>query len=101
MDINELKEWVESNAKSFMPKESFTQEELGHIAMCLHHIHLWYHEDYPIGDFLTAVVRNDFTEVCFRADDINRRALIIYVMFLANRIPSGWRKKALAEAGGK
>jgi len=60
----------------------------------MHHIYRWYHKDYPIGDFLTAVVRNDFTEACFQADDINRKAFYLYALFLANKIPMDYRMKA-------
>lgn len=97
MEQSDIRKWVEANAKGLMPSTEFTSAELDHIAMCMHHIYKWYYEYYPIEDFLTAVVRNDFTEACFQADDINRKALYLYALFLANKIPLDYRKKA----GGK
>ena len=90
-----IRDWVEQNARGLMPETQFTDDELSHIAMCMQHIYLWYHAGYPIGDFLTAVVRNDFTEACFQADDTNRKAFYLYALFLANKIPGDWRQKAL------
>ncbi len=94
MEYTDIRSWVESNAAFFMPNEKFSSEELDHIAKCLHHIYLWYHEDYPIGHFLTAVVHNDFSTACIRADDINIRALVLYAQFLGNKIPFNYRDKA-------
>ena len=98
MNQSDIRQWVEANSNGLMPTIPLTLDELDHIAMCMHHIYKWYHKDYPIGVFLTAVVRNDFTEACFQADDINRTALYLYALFLANKLPMDYRKKAL---GGK
>ena len=94
MDHRDIRQWTEQNANGLMPEASFSQDDLDHIAMCLDHIYRWYHEGYPIGDFLTAVVRNDFCESCYHADDVNRKALYLYAIFLANKIPFDYRKKA-------
>ena len=93
----QIREWVGQNASSLMREALFTTDELDHIAMCMHHIYRWYHENYPIGDFLTAVVRNDFSEACFQADDVNRKALYLYALFLVNKIPFDYREKALGK----
>ena len=95
MNESDIRQWVEQNANGLMPRICFTPDELDHIAMCMHHIYRWYHEGYPIGDFLTAVVRNDFCEACYHADDVNRKALYLYAIFLANKIPFDYRKKAI------
>ena len=97
MNETDIRQWVESNAEGLMPDTQFTLDELDHIAMCMHHIYKWYHEGYPIGDFLTSVVRNDFSEACFKADDVNRRALYLYALFLANKIGYDYRDKALGK----
>lgn len=94
MNQSDIRQWVEANAKGLMPMIPLTLDELDHLAMCMHHISKWYYKDYPIGVFLTAVVRNDFTEACFQADDINRKALYLYALFLANKLPMDYRKKA-------
>ena len=97
MEQSEIRDWLERNANNLMLETSFAPEELDHIAMCMHHIYKWYHEGYPIGDFLTAVVRNNLGESCVRADDTNRKALYLYVLFLANKIPEDYKKKALVK----
>ena len=94
MNQSDIRQWVESNAKGLMVEIDFTDRELDHIAMCLHHIYRWYHEGYPLGDFLTAVVQDKFAEACFRADDINRKAFYLYALFLANKIGYDYREKA-------
>ena len=94
MEPAEIRQWVESNAKGLMADVDFTDRELDHIAMCMHHIYRWYHEGYPLGSFLTAVVRNDFSEACVKADDINRKAFYLYALFLANKIGYDYREKA-------
>lgn len=101
MEYNDIKVWVTQNAVGLMPEMHFTQDELDHMAMCMHHIYKWYHEGYPIGDFLTAVVRNDFSDACFQADDINRKALYLYALFLANKIPLDYKRQAIAKANGQ
>ena len=94
MEQSEIRQWAESNARGLMLEANFTDEELDHIAMCMHHIWLWYFEDYPLGDFLTAVVQDKLAETCFRADDINRKALFLYALFLSNKIGYDYREKA-------
>lgn len=94
MERADFRQWVETNANGLMPETALCPDEIDHIAMCMEHIYLWYHRDYPIGDFLTAVVRNDFSEACFQADGINRRGLYLYALFLTNKIPLDYRKKA-------
>jgi len=86
--------WVKSNATGLMPEIPLAEEEIDHVAMCMEHIHRWYYEGYPLGHFLTAVVNNDFCEACFHADDANRKALYLYALYLANKIPGDWREKA-------
>ena len=90
----DIRGWVERNAGGLLPETKFTSEEIDHIAMCLHHIYRWYTEGYPIGDFLFAVVKNDFLEACIRADNINQKALYLYALFCANKIGSNYQDKA-------
>jgi len=94
MDKADIRSWLQKNTEVLMSEERFTSKDLDHIAVCMDHIHQWYYEDYPIGRFLTAVVRNDFTEACFQADSVNKRALYLYAMFLANKLPIDYRRKA-------
>ena len=39
------------------------------------------------GHFLTAVLSNDLTEACSRADDVNIQILPAYVAYLYNEVP--------------
>ena len=94
MDKADIRSWVQDNAEGLMPEMKFSSDDLDHIAMCMDHIRRWYYEDYPIGRFLTAVVRNDFSEACFQADSVNKRALYLYALFLANKLPLDYRRKA-------
>jgi len=77
MDYTEIRKYVEDNNEP-----NLTPEELDHVAMCMEHLQKWYYEGYPLGDFLTAVVRNDLVDAVFRADDVNIKALKLYAWFL-------------------
>jgi len=94
IDENQIKDWVKINASGLMPDIPLQENEIEHITMCLDHLVKWYYEDYPIGNFLTAVVKNDFTEACFQADGTNRKSLYLYALFLANKLPFDYRIKA-------
>lgn len=89
MELTEIREYIERNNEPHL-----TQDEIDHVAVCCYHISKWYHEDYPLGGFLTAVVRNDLMEAVFQADDINLEALKIYAYFLTWCLPADWRQKA-------
>uniref|UniRef100_A0A6M3LKC3 Uncharacterized protein n=1 Tax=viral metagenome TaxID=1070528 RepID=A0A6M3LKC3_9ZZZZ len=91
MNYQEIREYAEQNNEM-----NLTPDELDHVAMCMEHIYLWYHEGYPLGGFLQAVVVNDLTEALFRADSINIKALKLYAYFLTWNLPADWREK-----GGK
>lgn len=94
MKIEVIRKWVADNATGLMPQIPLNDEELDHIAYCMEHIYKWYYESYPLGDFLTAVVKNDFSEACLQADDTNRKALYLYALFCANHIGCNYTKKA-------
>ena len=45
----------------------------------------------PPGDFLQAIIENNFVEACSRADDENLMNLQAYAAYLYNKIPrSAW-----------
>jgi len=92
MEYTDIQKYVEDNNEP-----GLMQDEIDHVAMCLEHIYKWYHENRPLGSFLTAVVKNDFTGVVFQADAINSKALKIYAWFLTWNLPADWRSKAKAE----
>ncbi len=96
MSYTEIREYLErNNGETYL-----TPDELDHVAMCCESISKWYHEDYPLGSFLSAVVRNDLIQAVFLADDINLKALKLYAWFLTWNIPDDWRQKAIAKAEG-
>ena len=89
MNYQEIRDYAESNNE---PK--LTSDELDHVAMCMENIQKWYYEDYPLGSFLSAVVRNDLMKAVFQADDVNIRALKLYAWFLTWNLPADWSEKA-------
>ena len=89
MTYEEIRKYASDNSES-----KLSSDELDHVAMCLEHIQKWYYEDYPLGDFLTAVVNNDLLKSVFLTDDINIKTLKIYTYFLTWNILADWRKKA-------
>lgn len=86
----DIKKWVVSNVKSLLPDILFTPDEIDHVSTCLEHLYKHYREGYPIGDFLSAVADNNLSEAVVCADDVNRKALYLYVLFLANELPYPW-----------
>lgn len=85
----EIRGYVERNSRNM----NLSDEEKDHITVCLLHLWRWYKEDYPVGEFLQAVIRNDFKEALGRADDVNLKAIILYVWYPYNEMPDGWAKK--------
>ncbi len=48
----------------------------------------WAEQGVPPGDFLCALLRNDFKEACGRADDNNARILPAYAVYMENELPA-------------
>ena len=93
MNYAEIRKYAEENNEP-----NLTPEELDHVAMCMEHIQKWYYEGYPLGSFLTSIVRNDLCGAVFQADNVNIKALKLYAWFLTWNLPADWRVKALAKA---
>lgn len=100
MDEAEVRQWLKRNADNLTPEIPLDTTELDHVAKCMHHIWQWYFEDRPLGDFLTAVVKDEFAEACIKADDANRKSLYLYALFLHHHIGYDYRDKA-SKKGGK
>ncbi len=96
MKLEEIREYVENNKDD----SDLAPDELDHVAMCMEHICKWYYEDYPLGSFLTAVVRNDLINAVLQADATNLKALKLYAWFLTWNLPADWREKANSEKLG-
>jgi hypothetical protein len=67
---------------------------IAHVHKCLCHILDWYYHDAPVGDFLTAMLHNDFINTVCRADDINGKVLDVYARFIYHHLPYNYREKA-------
>jgi len=68
-------------------------ETISHVSDLCYDIYRWAHGEYPsLCSFLKAVVDNDLSESAHLADDINRTALWLYVAFLHNVAPGGWKE---------
>ena len=87
---DDIKSWVLQNASD---NTELDASELDHVATCLEHIYRWYHKGYPVGGFLTAVIRGNFSEICFRADSTNRKVLYLYALFLTSKLPADYQEK--------
>ena len=68
-------------------------DEIVHVATCLEHLLDWYQTGRPLGDFLTNLLKNNLKETIFSADDTNRKALLVYVLFLHWQLPSNYKEK--------
>ena len=72
---------------------------LMHVAECCRHLYLWATHQLPgLGGFLTAVKDDSLSRAVQYADGTNKTALWVYVAFLYNVAPAGWRKRG--EKGG-
>ena len=69
-------------------------QTVAHVADLCHQIYLWStgQEEY-LDDFLEAIVKNNLSEAVHRADEKNRTALWLYVGFLYNVAPGGWKDR--------
>lgn len=54
---------------------------------CRHGMQNYIEHGIPVGDFLTAVLENDFMEAVTRCDATNRAALREYAIFLHQEAP--------------
>ncbi len=85
MNHTEIRQYAERNNET-----GLTIEELDHVAICMEHIQKWYYEDFPLGGFLTAIVKNDLVGAVLKADDVNIKALKLYAYFLTWELPADW-----------
>jgi len=92
MTRQEIEKWALGEPET----ELLTPDETNHVIDCLEALMRWYWDDVPVGDFLEAVLRNDFGEVCGRADGTNRKVLSLYDKFLYNCIPADYKDKVKA-----
>lgn len=96
LEQTDIKEWLlqQLQIQELLSADLLTTKDVDHVAMCIHHIYLWYHNKQPLGHFLTAVVQNKFGETCGRADITNSKVLPIYATYLYNYAPMDYKKKA-------
>lgn len=85
-----MKEWIRQNISWF---ETGDTETIDHLIRGFETIYNWYEKGWAPGGFTTAVLKNDFKQACFRADDVNRKNLHIYAMFIQWHLPSNYIDK--------
>jgi len=92
----DIERWllVQNDIRLLLDHGVLNEVDIKHVAMCLHHIFLWYHDKISLGHFLTAVVKNDLIHACGSADNTNRLCLPVYISFLYNYAPMDYRLKA-------
>jgi len=73
---------VIENSKIFMTDNGFMISE--HM---LESIRAYITKGCPVGSFLQAVIANELTEACLRADDVNIRNLPAFAWFFYDRAP--------------
>lgn len=98
LEQHDIKTWLlkQTRTKDLMKAGLLTDENIDHVAMCIHHIFQWYWGKRDLGHFLTAVVKNNFSQACGRADTANSYALPLYAIYLYNHAPIDYKQKALA-----
>jgi len=86
---DEVREWLLKNGVK--------KEDVEHVLKCLRAAIAELYGEFPCGDFMRAILKNDLMETIFRADDINIHYIPVYVRFLFWYIPFGdlwkYRKK--------
>ena len=92
-ELAETREEVRAWAIQEPETKDLPEDHLEHIVTCLYHIIRWYKEDCPVGNFLTAVLRNNLRNACFTADDKNRKVLSLYVRFIHWNLPGNYIDK--------
>ena len=66
------------------------RDHLNHLPPHMHAaITDWIERGWQPGDFLTALLSNDFMEACGRADEHNLAALSAWAVYLYNYAPAG------------
>jgi hypothetical protein len=72
----------------------YKRDVIMHVSECCYAIYLWSIGSIPdLGSFGRAVVANDLTEAVHCADEDNKLALWLYVAFLYNVAPGGWKDR--------
>ena len=80
------KAYYDDNAKWTILGDPLTPEEKRHALSIMKSLYMVWLEQYNAGNFINAVLKNDFMEVINRADDINMRCLKLYVWFKHNEM---------------
>jgi hypothetical protein len=63
------------------------EEAVAHLEHCLRSLAMFYIEGWNIGDFLTAVVKNNLMDSMKRADEVNQKNVHVYCSFIYNEVP--------------
>lgn len=87
LTTGQIAQYLEENLRALCYHD---RDVVIHVADLCHAIYMWDTEQcYYLGEFLCAVVQDSLTMAVHTADDVNRRALWLYVGFLHNCCPGG------------
>lgn len=88
LEYEDVKIWLKKRLEMMNKDEELNERGIKHVAHGLYKIYLWDKGKDTLGDFLSAVIDNDFIEMWFRADGDNRKCLGVYAEFLYHVAPS-------------
>lgn len=93
-----IREWIQGEPESRLLRT----EEQSHVAECISQIVDWYTGAIPtylVDDFIVEVLRDSLSRAWGEADEVNRKALGLYVKFLYNNVGADWRSRAKSDFG--
>ena len=97
MKVDMIKEQVREWLLGEHEARGLDLDSIDHIIDCLYGIVRWYNDGVPTGDFLNAILRNDFMEACGIADNTNAKVLPVYAKFLYNCLPLDYLQRVKNE----
>lgn len=88
LTVDDVKEWIDKNEGQI--NGSVDKE---HVAHCLYSLYLDDKRGRALGGFLSAVKDNDLREAVLRADKDNRKAIVLYPLFIHNVAPMEYSRE--------
>lgn len=90
LTLVDIREYLHVNLSA---RQHMSDSELDHVAALCFKIYEWSMKERPVGHFLTAVIENDLKEAVLCADDVNQGQLWVYIQFIHNCAPTGWKDR--------
>lgn len=76
-----------------LAKRIMTNHEITHIAHCLELLAKEYSGERSDDEFVEDLLKEDYRNALLNADDVNRIAIMVYVLFQINKVPIALRNK--------